>query len=122
MIYSKKARSTPYLTQTITDADYADDIALLANTPTQAEFQLHSQEQVAGGIGLHVNADKMEYMCFNKKRRHLHTSGSLILVGKFSYRGSSVPSSENDINMRLAKAWTAIDRLLIIWNSDYVMK
>ena len=31
-----KERSRRYPTQTITDANYADDIALLANTPTQA--------------------------------------------------------------------------------------
>ena len=31
---------------------------------------------------------------------------------------SSVSSTENDINMRLAKAWMAIDRLSIIWKSD----
>ena len=24
-------------------------------------------EQAAGGIGLYVNANKMEYMCFNQK-------------------------------------------------------
>ena len=49
------------------DADYTDDIALLAHTSTQAKSLLHSLEQAAGGIGLHVNADKMEYMCFNQK-------------------------------------------------------
>ena len=27
------------------DADYVDDIELLANTPTQVEFLLHRQEQ-----------------------------------------------------------------------------
>ena len=32
-----KERSRRYPAQTITDADYADDIALLANTPAQAE-------------------------------------------------------------------------------------
>ena len=42
----------------ITDADYADDIAFLANTPAQAETQLHSLERAAAGIGLHVNAQK----------------------------------------------------------------
>ena len=52
--------------QTITDADYANDIVLLANTPAQAEILLHSLEQVSAGIGLHVNAHKMEYMCFNQ--------------------------------------------------------
>ena len=58
----KKPRRRRYLGETITDADYADDIAHLANTPTQAEFQLHSLEQAAEGIGVHVNADKTEYI------------------------------------------------------------
>ena len=31
------------------NADYPDKIALLANTPTQAESWLHSLEQKAGG-------------------------------------------------------------------------
>ena len=42
------------------DASYIDDIVLLANISMQAESLLHSLEQAAGGIGLHVNADKME--------------------------------------------------------------
>ena len=65
--------------------DYADNIVLLANTPTQAESLLHSLEQAAGSIGFHVNADKMENMCFNQ-RRDITTlkGGSLKLVGKFT--------------------------------------
>ena len=43
---------------------------------------------------------------------------SLRLVDKFPYLGSSVSSTENDIDTRLTKAWTAIDRLSIIWKSD----
>ena len=39
-----KKRSRRYIAKTITDADYADDIPLLANTPTQAETLLHSLE------------------------------------------------------------------------------
>ena len=38
------------------------------------------------------------------------------------YLGSSVSSTETDINKRLAKAWTAIDRLSIIWKSDLTDK
>ena len=49
------------------DVVYANDKALLANTPTLAKTLLHSLEQPAPGIVLHVNADKMEYMCFNQK-------------------------------------------------------
>ena len=37
-----KKRSRGYPTKTITDADYADDIAILENTPNQAETLLHS--------------------------------------------------------------------------------
>ena len=46
-----------YPAQTITDADYPDDTALLANATAQADSLLHSLERAAGGISLHVNAD-----------------------------------------------------------------
>ena len=39
-----KLRSRRYLAKKIIEADYADDIVLLANTPTQAETLLHCQE------------------------------------------------------------------------------
>ena len=45
-----------YPAQTITDVDYTDDIALLANTSAQAETLLHSLEQAAASRGHHVNA------------------------------------------------------------------
>ena len=46
----------------------------------------------------------------------------LKLVDKFTYLGSSVSSTEKDIDTRLTKAWTAIDRLSIIWKSDLIDK
>ena len=49
--------------KTIFHDDYADDIAILANTSDQAETLLHSLERAAAGIGLYVNAHKTEYMC-----------------------------------------------------------
>ena len=61
-----KKRSRRYPAKTITDADYADDIEILANAVNQAETLLHSLEQAAAGIGFHVNAHKTEYMCFNQ--------------------------------------------------------
>ena len=39
-----KKRSRRYPATRITNADYADDIAILANTPDQAETLLHSLE------------------------------------------------------------------------------
>ena len=103
-------------------ADYADDIAILANTPNQAETLLYSLERAATGIGLHVNAHTTEYMCFNKASDISTLDGtSLKLVDKFTNLGSSVSSTEKDI-MRLTKAWKAIDKLSVIWKSDLTDK
>ena len=118
-----KKRSRRYPAKTITDADYADDILLLANTPNQAETQLHSLKRAAAGIGLHVNAQKTEFMCFNQKGDISTRDGtSLKLVDKFTYIGSSVSSTEKDIDSRLTKAWIAIDRLSIIWKANLTDK
>ena len=100
-----KKRSRRYPAKTITDADYADDIAILVNTPNQAETLLHSMERTAAGIGLHVNAHKTEYMCFNQAGDISTLDGtSLKLVDKFTYLGSSVSSTEKDIGTRQTKA------------------
>ena len=118
-----KKRSRRYPATTITDADYADDIAILANTPDQAETLLHSLERAAASIGLHVNAHKTEYMCYNQTGDISTLEGTpLKLVDKFTYLGSSVESTEKDIETRLTKAWTAINRLSIIWKSDLTDK
>ena len=94
-----KERSRRYPAKIITDADYTDDIALQANTPAQAKTQLHTLERAAGGIGLHVNAYKTEYMCFDQRGYiSILKGGPLKLVDKFTYPGSSVLSTEKDIN------------------------
>ena len=46
----KKERRRRYPAQTFTDVDYADDIALLANIPAQAETLLRSLKWAADGI------------------------------------------------------------------------
>ena len=110
-----KERSRRYPAKTITDADYIDDIALLANTRAQAKTLLHSPERVAAGIGLHVNAHKTGYMCFNLTGDISTLNSSYLkLVDKFTFIGSSVSPTDTDIHMRLANAWTAIDRLSVI--------
>ena len=118
-----KKRSRRYPTKTIINADYANNIAILANTSNQGETLLHSLERAAAGIGLHANAHKTEYMCY-------HQTGdistldrtSLKLIDKFTYLGSSISSTEKDIDTWLTKAWTAIDRLSIICKSDMTDK
>ena len=58
--------------------------------------------------------------CVLSKKRDISSlnGGTLKLVDKFTYLESSVSSTEIDIKKRLAKAWTAIDWLSIIWRSN----
>ena len=80
-------------------------------------------ERAAVSIGLHVNAHKTEYKCFNQIGDISTQEGtSLKLVEKFTYLGSSVSSTEKGIDTWLTKAWTAIDKLSIIWKSDLTDK
>ena len=98
-------------------------IVLLVNTPNQAETLLHSLEWAAAGIGLHVKAHKTEYMCYNQTGDISTLDGiSLKLVDKFTNLWSSTSWTKKDIDTRLMKAWTAIDRLSIIWKSDLTNK
>ena len=62
-------------------------------------------------------------MCFNQAG-HISTldGTSLKLVEKFTYLGSSVSSTKKDIDTRLTKAWTAIDKLSVLWKSDLTDK
>ena len=118
----QRKKSWRYPAQTIMDVDYADDIVLQANTPAQAETLLHGLEWAAAGIGLHINTDKMEYMCFNQGGDISTLNGSsLKLMDKFTYLGSSTSPTEKDVNT-LEKAWTAINRLSVIWKSDLTNK
>ena len=58
-------------------------------------------------------------MRFNQKGAIFTLNGgSPKSVNKFTYIGNSISSTENDITIGLAKAWTAIDRLSISQKSD----
>ena len=75
--------TTPIEICVITNGNYADDIEQIH--PPKPNRSYIFLEQTAGGIGLHVNADKTEYMCFNQ-RGDISTlkSGPLKLVDKFT--------------------------------------
>ena len=57
-------------------------------------------------------------MCFEWERTISTSDKSLKLVDKFIYFGSNISSTESDVNIYLAKVWTAINRLSTIWKSD----
>ena len=108
--------SRRYPAKSITDADYTDDKAILANTPNQAGTLLHSLERAAAGIVLHVNAHKTEYMYFNQTGDQSEAGWQIHLPRK------QCLINQKDIDTRLTKAWTAIDKLSIICKSDLTDK
>ena len=78
-------------------------------------YKWPSLDQAAGGIGLHVKADKKEYVCFNQRGNIFTLNGSrLKQMDKFTYLGSSISSAEDDFNMQLAKALTAINYIMLM--------
>ena len=62
-------------------------------------------------------------MCFNQTGVISTLGGSsLEFVDRFTYLGSSVSSTEADIDTQLTQAWKAIDKLTVIWKSDVTDK
>ena len=71
-------------------------------------------------ISMHT---KLIYICYNQTGDITTLDGtSLKLVDKLTYLGSSVSSTKKDIDTRLTKPWTVINRLSIIWKSDLTDK
>ena len=104
----QKARSWRYPTESITDADYADDLALLTITPVHAESLLHSVEKAEGAIVLYGNLNITEFICF-KRVGSISTLSvwPLKLVDKF------ITSMESHVNILQAKRWISINKLFL---------
>ena len=114
------SRSRRYPAKKITDVDYADDIALLADNNTNAQKLLHLLEESAAVIGLYTNATKTELMCYHQKDEPIKTINNLNLkkVNNFNYLGNSIASTEKDVLIHISKAWNALDKLNVIWKSN----
>ena len=55
-------------------------------------------------------------ICYKTNQPINLNGGSLKLVDKFTYLGSSISSTESDVSIHIAKVW--IDRLSILWKFD----
>ena len=62
-----KRKSKCFPTMKVTDTDYADDLAVLADVLKDATFLLHSIERTAKEIGLNLSADKTEFIKMRQK-------------------------------------------------------
>ena len=63
----KKFRSRPYPAETMTDADYADDLVLLTNTSAQAESLLYNLEQEPEALTSMWTQIRRSSLTLNKK-------------------------------------------------------
>ena len=103
----------------LTDVDYADDLAVTADTISNATTLLHQLEDAAKDVGLYVNSSKTEHISFNQQGTIQTTSGETIKsVESFTYLGSEISSTQNDMKIRIAKAWAALNKMDIIWKSE----
>ena len=110
--------SSRYAPEKLTDVDYADDLAITADTITNATVLLHNLENATNEVGLYVNASKAKFISFNQQGSIQTVSGeSTELVESFIYLGSEINSTKKDMKIRIAKAWTALNKMDTIWKS-----
>ena len=64
VLAKRKSKRDPAMK--ITDTDCAEDLAVLADVLKDTTFLLHSIERKTKMIGLYLNADKTELICFNQ--------------------------------------------------------
>ena len=117
----RKANTSASSTKHITDTGYADDLCMLSDTLDEAQTLLQRLESAAMLVGLVMNENKTEYMCFHQgtpSPKLLAQSGyELKRVSDFLYLGSWVNTSERDLSVRIAKAWAASNKMDKIWKS-----
>ena len=116
----EKAKSRKRRALCVTCIGYADDIALLSDSVDKAEKLLHNVETAAKLIGLHINKKKTQYMTFNQNPSNFTTINKkcIKLTNDFPYLGSWIYSNEKNLNVRIGKAWVALQKLHTIWNSN----
>ena len=114
----RQSRGRRYPAETITDADYADDLALFADSIEDATQLLHSLEKASGDVGLYVNAKKTEFIPYNVEGSIKTIKGDPVKqVNSFIYLGSEAADTESDVNIRIGKAWAALNKMNPIWKS-----
>ena len=72
--------------------------------PAQAKSLLHKIEQAAAGIGLYMNSDKTDFICFNKDGANSPLNGKpLKLTDQFLYLSNNISSTESDFDICIEK-------------------
>ena len=111
----RKQLSRRYPAEILTDAD----LALLSDKIGNAEKLLNILETAAASGGLYMNTTKTKFIAVNTEGTITAQNGcDLEQVNDFNYLGSKIISSENDIQVRIGSAWSALNKLTPIWRSN----
>ncbi|XP_029648391.1 uncharacterized protein LOC115222343 [Octopus sinensis] len=120
-----RQRSRWHQAVTVTDLNYADDLALLTERTDQAQEVLSRLEQESGKVGLYCNANKTELQVFSHEMAvsvKVRDGKSLKVVENFKYLGVWTQNTEKDIVARKALAWRACHKLRKVWSSKLARK
>ena len=113
-----KQRIRRYPAIKITDADYADDLVIFADSSRNAEKLLNVLEESGKTVGLKVNIKKTQHMNINSNKMVKSIDGEVLKnVDNFIYLGSEIESTVKEIKIRIVKSWAALDKLSSIWKS-----
>ena len=110
----------------LTDLDFADDIALIAETNESLQNMTNKLETEAGKIGLRINAVKTKIMQTGNASTVVHiTTGQRPVeqVPHFTYLGSSLSndgSIHTDVKHRIGKASAIFQRLQSVWTTSKI--
>ena len=112
-------RSRRYPVVKIADTDYPDEIALLSDLLMNAQFLLKRVEEAAKELCLYINPKKTEFTAFGEVG-DVKTPGNANIkkVLNFLYLGAWIGSSSSDIKVQKAKAWSALNKMDVIWKSS----
>ena len=107
------------------DLDFADDIALIAESSEDLQQLTDKLEENAAKVGLRINAGKTKSMQINcQTDMNLQLNGqSIEEVEYFTYLGSTIAAdgnSERDINSRIGKASAVFQKLQCIWKRNSI--
>ena len=121
-IIPRKSRRVPAVVAT--DLDFADDISLLSDSIGKAQELLHSVERECKRTGLTLNAKKTKVMALNLPDPTVKTMDGTKLeaVNDFKYLGAWMASTDRDIQVRKALAWSALHSMRKLWKSNLKAK
>ena len=119
----RKSRRVPPIT--ITDIDFADNIALVSEGIKESQEMLTRVEKSAKRVGISMNTGKIKYTSYNTIQQFKIKAidgSNLKWVENFTYLGAWIDNSATYLKIRQALAWRTCHQMRNIWKSTISRK